>query len=327
MRRLHVHTNNPAELFDELRGYGTLAFQKADDMIRQSQAVYERKWNIALVTDSTCDLPQEVLDFYQVNMLPININFGENHYLDKLTIQPGQFYKLLAESPDHPKSAQVNEKAFTNLYSHLSSHYDSVIAIHLSDKLSGTFNSSQRAAQLVSKEFNKPITVINSRNISGGLGLVMLRAAQAIEAGYSHDQIAGMVTKWSNEISIYVSLATMKYLVKGGRISAFKGVIAKFLNVHPVVSIDESGKAVVKDKTFNQKACMDRVMSHISKSCQNRKIWNYMILHANNSEAAEWYSRKMVELTGMSPLSTIDISPVIGVHVGVGAAAIAILPE
>ena len=115
-------------------------------MVRQSEVVYNRKWKIALVTDSTCDLSPELIDNYQINMLPININFGENHYLDKVTIQPEQFYKLLDENHDYPKSAQVNEKTFTNLYSHLASHYDSVIAIHLSDKLSGTFNSSQKAA-------------------------------------------------------------------------------------------------------------------------------------------------------------------------------------
>jgi fatty acid-binding protein DegV len=80
-------------------------------------------------------------------MAPININFGENHYLDKITIQPEQFYKLLDESPDYPKSAQVNEATFVSLYSHLASHYDSVIAIHLSDKLSGTYNSSLKAAK------------------------------------------------------------------------------------------------------------------------------------------------------------------------------------
>ena len=147
MRRLHLHTNNPAGLFSELRNTGTLAFQKADDMIRQSEVVYNRKWKIALVTDSTCDLAQELIDNYQINMLPININFGENHYLDKITIQPEQFYTLLKENKDYPKSSQVNEKSFTNLYSHLASHYDSIIAIHLSDKLSGTFNSSQKAAQ------------------------------------------------------------------------------------------------------------------------------------------------------------------------------------
>ncbi len=94
MSRLHVHTNTPAELFNELRKTGTLSFQKADDMIRQSDVVYNSKWKIALVTDSTCDLSQELIDEYQINMLPININFGENHYLDKVTIQPEQFYSL-----------------------------------------------------------------------------------------------------------------------------------------------------------------------------------------------------------------------------------------
>lgn len=327
MRRLHVHTNNPAGLFEELRGSGILAFQKADDMIRQSQAVYERKWKIALVTDSTCDLPQEVLDYYQVNMLPININFGENHYLDKITITSDQFYKLLSVSPDHPKSAQVNEKSFTNLYSHLASHYDSIIAVHLSDKLSGTFNSSQRAAQGISREFNKPITVINSKTISGALGLVILRAAQAIEQGYSHDQVVTLTNKWTNELSLFVSVNTMKYLIKGGRVSAFKGLLAGMLNIHPVIQIDSSGKAVVANKTLNQKACMDRVMQHISKNCGKRKIWNYMILHASNPEAAEWYSRKMTELTGKDPVSILNISPVIGANTGIGAAGVAVLPE
>ena len=131
-------------------------------MIRQSEAVYRKKWNIALVTDSTCDLSKELIDFYQINMLPININFGENHYLDKVTIQPEQFYKLLDESPDYPKSSQVNEATFVSTYSHLASHYDSIIAIHLSDKLSGTYNSSLNAARSVSRSFNKPIAVINS---------------------------------------------------------------------------------------------------------------------------------------------------------------------
>ena len=172
MRRLHVHTDTPAELFNELRLTGTLAFQKADDMVRQSDVVYNRKWKIALVTDSTCDLEQNLLDNYQVNMLPININFGENHYLDKVTIQPEQFYTLLEENKDYPKSAQVNEKSFINLYSHLASHYDSVIAIHLSDKLSGTYSSSLKAAQSISTEFGKPISVINSRNLSGAIGLL-----------------------------------------------------------------------------------------------------------------------------------------------------------
>lgn len=325
MRRLHLHTNTPAELFNDLRNTGTLAFQKADDMVRQSEVVYNRKWKIALVTDSTCDLAQDLIDNYQVNMLPININFGENHYLDKVTIQPEQFYTLLQENTDYPKSSQVNEKAFTNLFSHLASHYDSIVAIHLSDKLSGTFNSSQKAAQTISREFNKPISVINSRNLSGALGLLVLRAAQAIEKGYSHDQVVSMTQNWTDNLRIFVSVKTMKYLIKGGRVSAFKGLIARMLNVNPIVSIDESGKAIVFDKAFNQKANMEKVMRYVTKICQEKTIWNYIVLHANNAEAALWYSEKMENLTGKLPVSIVNISPVIGANAGIGAASVALL--
>jgi len=325
MRRIHLHTNTPAELFNELRNTGTLAFQKADDMIRQSEVVYNRKWKIALVTDSTCDLAQDIIDNYQINMLPININFGENHYLDKITIQPEQFYKLLEENTDYPKSSQVNEKAFTNLYSHLASHYDSVIAIHLSDKLSGTFNSSQKAAMAISKEFNKPISVINSKNLSGALGLIILRAAKAIESGYSHTQIVEMSEKWTKGVRIFVSVKNIKYLIRGGRLSAAKGLVARILNINPIVSIDESGKAIVFDKTFNQKSNMEKVMGHIGRISQEKSIWNYIVLHANNPEAARWYSEKMETLTNKTPASVVNISPIIGANAGIGAAAVALL--
>jgi len=327
MRRLHVHTNTPAKLFNELRETGTLAFQKADDMIRQSDIVYNRKWKIALVTDSTCDLAQDIIDNYQVNVLPININFGDNHYLDKVTIQPEQFYKLLEENNDHPKSSQVNEKSFTNLYSHLASHYDSIIAIHLSDKLSGTFNSSQKAAQAISDEFNKPISVINSKNLSGSLGLLVLKAAQAIEAGLSHNQLVGMLEKWTKKVKIFVSVRDIKYLIRGGRLSAAKGLIARILNINPIVSIDESGKAIVFDKSFNQKANMEKVMGYINKINEKNSIGDYIVLHANNDEAAKWYTEEMQALTRKDPVSVVNISPVIGGNVGIGSAAVALLTD
>lgn len=327
IRRLHIHTSTPADLFITLRSCGTITFQKADDMVRQSQTVYSRKWKIALVTDSTCDLSQELIDYYQINMLPININFGENHYLDKVTIQPGQFYKLLDESPEYPKSAQVNEAAFVNLYSHLVSHYDSIIAINLSNKLSGTFNSSVNAAKSVSREFNKPVSVIDSRNISGALGLLILRTAQAIESGLAHDQIVTMAGKWVNETRILVSVRTLKYLVKGGRLSVVSGLIGRILNVNPIVSIDSNGKAFTFGKSFSQKANMEKVMALIKSGNSGKKIWNYIILHSNNNEAADWYTEKMKLLTGKGPVSVCNISPVIGANVGIGAASVAFLYE
>ena len=130
--RIHVHTNEPAQLFHQLKDTGTITFQKVDDMVRQHEVVNKRKWNIALVTDSTCDLSQELLDHYQIHMVPINLNFGDNHYLDKVTIHPEHFYELLETETAFPTTSQINERSFTNLYSHLASHYDAIIAIHLS---------------------------------------------------------------------------------------------------------------------------------------------------------------------------------------------------
>lgn len=325
LRRIHIHTNIPSELFKNLRNAGTITFQKADDMIRHYQTANERKWNIALVTDSTCDLSQELMDKYQINMMPVNINFGENHYLDKVTLQPEQFYSLLNESDDHPKTSQVNENIFVNLYSHLASHYDSVIAIHLSDKLSGTFFSSQKAASKIASEFGKPITVLNSRNLSGSLGLIVLRAAQAIESGFSHNEIVSLTEQWIKNTRIFVSVRTLKYMVRGGRVSAVKGLIAKILNINPIVSLDETGKAVVFDKTFSQKANMEKVMSHIRKISDDKKIWNYIVLHANNTKAADWFSERMEHLTKKKPVSVVNISPVIGANAGPGAASVALL--
>lgn len=322
MRRIHVHTNNPADLFYNLKDFGTITFQKADDMIRQSESVFKRKYKIALVTDSTCDLDEKIIDDYQIHMLPVNISFGENNYLDKITIRPEQFYRMLNDSPDYPKSSQINEKSFINLYSHLASHYDSIIAVNLSDKLSGTFHTSQKAAQIVSKEFNKPISVINSKGISGSIGLIVLRTAQAIERGYSHDQIVKMAEKWVKDTKIYVTVITVKYLIKGGRLSFTKGLIARLLNVSPIISVDENGKAIVYDKAFNRRANMEKIISYIRHQTKDRPIWNYIVMHANNTDAADWYVNKMESLTGKKPVSVMNISPIIGANAGVGASAV-----
>ena len=265
------------------------------------------------------------MDHYQVNMVPININFGESHYLDKVTIQPNQFYSLLDQHTDFPKTSQVNEKAFVNLYSQLSSNYDSIIAIHLTDKFSGTFFNSQKAALSVYKVCNRPITVINSKNLSGALGLLILRAAQAIEAGNSHDEIVAMISTWVKNTHIFVSVKTLKYMVRGGRVSHFKGIVARILNVNPIVSMDENGASYIFGKTYSQQSNMEKVMLHLSSICKGREIWKYIILHAQNNDAATWYAEKMKAFTGKEPVAVVNISPVIGANAGIGTAAVALM--
>jgi uncharacterized protein len=323
--RIHVHTNHPADLFNELKDYGTITSQKVDDMVRQNEVVKRRKWHIALVTDSTCDLPQELLDYYQVNVVPLNLNFGENHYLDKVTITPDHFYDLLDSTAVFPHSSQINEKVFTNLYSHLASHYDSIISLHLSKHLSGTLVNSQKAASRISKEFNKPVHVFDTRNLSGALGLIVLRTAMAIEQGATLDEILFSMEDWIKNARVFVSVKTLKYMVKGGRVSRPKGLISRILNIKPIVSIDEHGKSVLIGKTFSQQSNVELVLKKIEALSARHKIWNYVVLHAHNPEGAADYKKRMQQLTGQDPVSVVDISPVIGMNAGIGATAVSIM--
>jgi len=325
--RVHLHTNTPAELFEELRSTGTISMQKVDDMQRQNDIIRNRKWNIAIVTDSTCDLSQELIDKYQIHMLPLNINFGENQYLDKVTITSNQFYKLLDESPDFPKSSQINERTFTNLYANLASQYDAIVAIHLTQQFSGTFLSSQKAAEKISKEFQKPIKVIDSKTLSGALGLIVLRTAQAIENGTSIVQLIPSIEHWIEQSKIYVSVKTLKYMVKGGRVSHTKGLIAKLLNINPIVSMDENGNSIVFGKAFSHQANMKKVLKQIEVLTKTNKLWNYIVLHANNEEGAHWLADEMRKLYNKEPISLVNISPVIGMNAGIGTTSIALLTE
>ena len=323
--RIHVHTDKPAELFYTLKDFGTITLQKVDDMIRQHEADTHRKWNIALVTDSTCDLSKELMEFYQIYMLPLNINFGDNHYLDKVTITPDHFYNLLDSSAYFPKTSQINERSFTNLYSHLASHYDAVISVHLTGQFSGTYLNSLKAAEKITAEFNKPITVIDSKNVSGALGLIVLRAAQSIEAGVLFNKIIEDIETWKKNAKIFVSVKDLKYMVKGGRVSKQKGFIANLLGINPIVSMDSNGKSVLFGQTFSQQANINKVMNHIEKISSGKTVWNYIILHAHNLAGAQLYTEKMRLLTGKEPVSVVDISPVIGMNAGSGTIAVSLL--
>ena len=323
--RIHVHTNSPAKLFQELKDFGTITSQKVDDMVRQNEVSKNRKWNIALVTDSTCDLSQELIDHYQIHMLPLNLNFGENHYLDKVTITPDEFYDLLDSNPEFPHTSLINERTFTNLYSQLATHYDAIIAIHLSGHFSGTLLNSQKAAVRIAQEFNKEVHVFDSKSLSGALGLLVLRTAQAIESGESLNDILVKMDDWISKTRIYVSVKTMKYMVKGGRVSKPKGFITSLLNIKPIVSMDHHGKAILLGKTFSQPSNVNLVMKKIESLLDQTKIWNYVVLHAHNQTGATEYSLRMQKLTGVDPVATVDISPAIGMNAGVGATSVAIM--
>jgi len=322
--RIHIHTDHPADLFYRLKDYGTIAQLKADDMQKQYEASYERKSKIALVTDSVCDLPQEIIDEYQIHVIPFNLSFGESLFLDKVTITPDQFYTLLKTHREHPKTSQPLLKTVQNLFSFLETHYESIIVMNISDKLSGAHKLSQEASSIVQ---NKKISVINSKHLSVSLGLVVLRVAEEISKGKPHDEIVKLVEEWILKTKIFVDIQTLKYMVRGGRVSPMKGLIAKMLNLKPIVSLDPEGKGVASGKSFSRRGNMKKIMRMIKDMADKEKLLNCAIVHAQNLERAEMYAEKIKESIHRNPAYIVDISPVIGVHNGIGAVGIALMSE
>jgi len=325
--RIHLHTNSPATFFYHLRPLGDLIFQKVDDMKRQYETVHARKYQIALVTDSVCDLPDDVMDEYQVHFVPISLHFGKSIFLDKKSITPDQFYDMLENEPQFPTTSQPTAQDFINLYHMLVSRYDSVIAVHMSKQVSGTWNASQKAAQTVEAVSGKKISVLDSRLLSGSLGLLVMRIGESIAAGWAHEEIVRTAETWIEKSSILVSVKTLKYMVKGGRVSPIKGWAAKVLNLKPIISLDKEGKSIPYGKAFSREGNIKRIIKIIRQKCYRQTLWKYVVLHAHDREEAEALAKKLSGVLNIKPSFIIDISPVVGLNAGHGALAVSLMLE
>ena len=321
--RFHIHTDTPALLFHKIRTAGDIVFQKADDMLRQYEAAHARRWPIALVTDSACDLPGDVLDRYQVHVVPMQLMFGEAAYLDKMTITPDQFYARLDECPEYPTTAQPTPQAFESLYANLAGSYDSIIAVHLSQKLSGTYSSSQAAARRVSERTGKKIAVIDSRSLSAAQGLVLLEAARKIEEGRSHEEAVAAAERAVPRTRLLVGVRTLKYMVRSGRVRRMAGLAAKVLNLKPIVEMAQTGEARIFGKAFSQRGLLKKILKQLGTGAGTGPSGDYYVLHAHALTDAEAYATQVAAALGRKPAAILDISPAIGLHAGVGAVALA----
>jgi len=323
--RIHIHTDTPWTLFVELGKLGNIAAQKVDDMVMQNEVASNARFKTGLVTDSTCDLPQELIEKYQIQIIPLNIHFGESFYLDTVTMQPEQFYKMIDTAPHYPSTSQPSFKEFYNKYNYLATHYESIISVHLSNKLSGTWQNSLNAANKVIEHHHVKIDVVNSNRLSGGLGLMVLRAARELEKGMSHDDIVARLPQWSKKTLMLVSVKTLKYMVKSGRVSNTRGFIGTLMNVKPVVIVNNEGGTETYGKPLSEKKSMKMIMKRLEKHLAGKKIWGYAITHANNPETARWYADQIEQLTGKKPEYIRPGSPVLVTNVGIGVVAVSVM--
>jgi len=318
--RVHIHSNTPDQVFTYLSQIGRLAEQKVDDMARQFEAANQRKYPIALVTDSIADLPSEYLDKYQVHMFPLNLLINETNYLDKITIQSSRFYEMMDSLEVYPTSSQPNPKTLENFFSFLTTYYKEIIVITVSKEMSGTYNAFIEAAN---KFKETKISVINSKQNSGAEGLLVLRAAELIDQGLPFDEVVQMIEDLTAKSKILVSVKTLKYMVRSGRVSKTTGLIGKIANLKPIISIDEQGKGIIFDKGLSLKSANKKIEKHVQEMSDAYGIDTYAIVHANAEGRALDYAQKFERMTGKKPAYIMDISTIVAMNAGLGTVAIA----
>ncbi|MCR8969389.1 DAK2 domain-containing protein [Facklamia sp. 7083-14-GEN3] len=324
--RLHIHSNNPEELFFKLKDYGKIVFQKADDMKRQYESIYDRKNKVAILTDSIADLPQEFMDQHQVHLLPLNILIEDSNYLDKVTITAQYFYKLMDRLDTYPSSAQPTKREAEKILLELASHYDSIIVITVSSKMSGTYETILRASKHEDLA-NTDIKVIDSKLNSGAEGLVVKKAAEALAAGHDFKETVKIIEDTIKKTHIFVSVPTLKYMLRSGRIGRAQAFAANIVNLKPVVSIDEAGDGIVIGKTFSQKGNTKKIQELVKEIMKNHRITNYAIVHANGGQRVKEFEEYYTQLIGKAPDYTMEISAIVAMSAGIGAVAIALTTE
>jgi hypothetical protein len=323
--RIHIHSDQPAQVFASLTSTGRVVQQKVDDMLLQYEVAHRRKYPIAIVTDSTCDLPRELIDQYQIQVVPLHIIAGENEYLDKLTIDSEEFFDLADRSPQFPTSSQPSIGLFTRIFSYLSTYYDSIIAIHVGGGISGTVSTGAQAAK--SLDGAKQISVIDSRHISGSLGLIVLRAAEAVAAGKSHDEVVSEVESYIRKAQLLVSVHTLEYFVKGGRIKPMAGALGKLLNLKPIISVDAEGNPIRFGKAFSERRNVAKIVRMVARRHAESPLRCYAVVHGHDLEAGKYLAAKLEKELGFPPLFIEEIAPVLALHAGRGTTAVVSMQE
>jgi DegV family protein with EDD domain len=319
---VHLHTDHPDRCTTRMMRLGQVTNMKVDDMQRQYQIHEQRKYPIGLITDSACDLPAELLDAYQIQQVSFGIHFGDTSYIDKKTLHTDQFYHLLRHDHRHPVSSQPSPSRVGDYLDFATSHYSHTLAIHISSRLTGVYQTAMQQAQK-----RDGIHVVDSRQLSVSLGLVVLRAAQAIASGMAWDEILQSIDSWCKKATILTDVNTLKYMVRGGRVSPMKGAVARLLNLKPIVTLDASGAGAAYGKSFSRAGNMKKIITSIEEMMLSSRIREYAIVHAQAPQRAAEYAEKLTAILGKKPAYITPLSPVVGVHNGPGTVAVGIMEE
>jgi DegV family protein with EDD domain len=324
--KIHVHVNDPEQVFDIGRRFGEVGFEKADDMHRQTHSSHHAAAKqFAVITDSAADIADEDMERLDIHMVPCRIQFGNRGYLDKVSITAEEFFTELDTNPHHPTTSQPAPGDFRRQFQFLASHFKNVVSINLTAWASGTYAAAQSAAERT----NAPgqIHVINSFNASLGQGQLVVFAAECAQAGLSVDATIEAVGNLIPKTHTYALLNDLRFAVRGGRLPPWVKTVADFLRLTPMLRTTADGRVATGHFFLGKRRRIRKFARLVAR--QNRKYpsLNIAIAHAVCPEDAvelERLLREMIPRIGR--LSVTQLGAALGVHGGPGTLLVAAQP-
>jgi DegV family protein with EDD domain len=274
---------------------------------------------IRIVTDSSCDLPDEIIARHRIEIVPLTIRFGEEELVDREQLTTQEFWHRLTHGPVLPETAAPSVGRFQQAFNRLvSSGADGIVVLCISSEISATIQSATLAAdQLVA---GVPARVIDSRLVSAALGLAVIEAAEAAAAGDSLDEVERVARSACDRGRIFATPDTLEYLRRGGRIGGAAALIGGLLDVKPLIAFEE-GKVAAAGRVRSRKRALSAVLEHVEEHVSD--ITRLAVVHSDPVELPEF----LEELAGIYEGETIvaRFGPVVGTHIGPGALGITYL--
>ncbi|HEU5171290.1 MAG TPA: DegV family protein [Gemmatimonadales bacterium] len=319
--KVHVHTDTPEAVFNYATRWGRVETTKADDMRAQHRrlAHVERR-PVAIVTDSSADLPDGVLDRHHIAIVPLQVMFGDATFRDRVELRPEEFYRRLREARQLPTTSQPAPADFVRVFRDATQEADEVVAVLLSARLSGTFQSAAAAARAAGLE---GVHLVDSRSASLGLGMLALRGAELAESGWRGAEIARELDRVRRHTGMFLTVDRYDNLLRSGRVSRGKAWLAGMLDVKPILTLDEQGRVVPVDRVRGRDNVVPRLLSLLKRRLTPRPaVVRFGVAHADAPAMAERVRTALVAAFRPRDCFVALATGVLGTHVGPGAWAV-----
>jgi DegV family protein with EDD domain len=334
--KVHIHTDEPEGVFDYLRTLGELATHKAEDMQAQHAAmgraaaaghmVLARR-PISVVADTACDLPEEIVRAHGMNLVPLNLIFGDQVLRDRFDISADAFAERLKQGA-HPSTSQPAPAAFLKAYERAGEDGEAIVAILLSSALSGTYASAQ-AAMRQRPAGSTPIHLVDSRGGSLLQGLMALKASELGEMAWEPERIVAELGRVRDQSGFFIHLDTFERALASGRVGRGRAWLGSLLDIKPVLDIDPEGKLVPIAKVRGRKSVLPKMMEILEHKVPKttRKV-RFGVMHVACPEAVDEVCHEIRRRYGRDREIIVGPgTPIIATHAGEGAWGIAYLVE